>query len=91
MTRLCMHHGRLHAATDCARIQHFVFGQSHAPMSPSLTWEELRGGASPSPSPPAKQRAGLLGSALGAAAQVVKRVANASPGKLLCLVSGCSV
>ena len=49
------------------------------PLSPNLTWQELQGrSASPGGSPEQK-KSGLLGSTIGAAANVLKAIAN--PGR----------
>lgn len=49
------------------------------PLSPNLTWQELQGHISSAGSSPEKARAGLLGAAFGAAANVFKAIGN--PGK----------
>ena len=45
-------------------------------LSPNLTWQELQGQSSPAGASPDKTRAGLLGSALGAAANALKAIGN---------------
>lgn len=52
------------------------------PLSPNLTWQELQGhSASPDKSHDQK-KTGLLGSAIGAAANVFKAIGNPAKGKL---------
>lgn len=46
------------------------------PLSPNLTWQELQGQAPPAGPSPGKTRAGLLGSAFGAAANALKAIGN---------------
>ncbi|KAL3143466.1 hypothetical protein ABBQ38_002277 [Trebouxia sp. C0009 RCD-2024] len=46
------------------------------PLSPNLTWQELQGQSSPAGASPEKPRAGLLGSAFGAAANALKAISN---------------
>lgn len=46
------------------------------PVSPNLTWQELQGHPTSAGATPEKARAGLLGSALGAAANAFKAIGN---------------
>jgi len=65
--------------------------QQQPPLSPNLTWQELQGrSASPDKSPDHKKK-GLLGSAFGAAANVLKAIGNPAKGKRNDSMQNCNV
>lgn len=58
-----------------------TLAQQQPPLSPNLTWQELQGhSASPNSSPEQKKNK-LLGSAFGAAANVLKAIGNPAKGE----------
>lgn len=65
--------------------------QQQPPLSPNLTWQELQGHSGPPNSSLEQKKNRLLGSAFGAAANVLKAIGNPAKGefgnsmKQLCL------
>ena len=52
------------------------------PLSHSLTWQELQGLSHSPGSSPEQKKTGILGSALGAAANVFRAIGNPDKGRL---------
>ena len=52
------------------------------PLSPNLTWQELQGPSQSPGSSPEQKKTGILGSALGAAANVFRAIGNPNNGRL---------
>ena len=74
--------------------------QQQPPLSPNLTWQELQGHSESPNSSPEQKKNRLLGSAFGAAANVLKAIGNPAKGEfgssmkqpclyLHCLVTCC--
>ncbi len=71
--------------------------QQQPPLSPNLTWQELQGHSGSPNSSPEQKKNRLLGSAFGAAANVLKAISNPAKGefcnsmKRLCLHQHCLI
>lgn len=74
-----------------------ALAQQQPPLSPNLTWQELQGHSGPPNSSLEQKKNRLLGSAFGAAANVLKAIGNPAKGefgnsmKQLCLHLNCLI
>ena len=58
-----------------------ALAQQQPPLSPNLTWQELQGHSGSPNSSPEQKKNRLLGSAFGAAANVLKAIGNPAKGE----------
>ena len=74
-----------------------ALAQHQPPLSPNLTWQELQGHSGSPNSSPEQKKNRLLGSAFGAAANVLKAISNPAKGefgnsmKQLCMHLHCLI